>query len=192
MSDTLSAVAGGAMIIGLFVAYARERRARTRARQVGASPPVDPVVSAERIPVAAPDTSTEAAALEPSTGGRSPNWGLPIVYGLLLIAVATHRGSVWGTVWQVVYLAIVALGAYSTFAPSELAGEQRRHPGTTRASHYVTFGVPYVLLPLVGWILVGPMRLPIGILAPIAPWIGLAVIGLAFWLWTSIRGPGGR
>jgi hypothetical protein len=169
MSDTLSGLLGFALIAGLFVKYAMDRRAQKRA----AHP--DSIVS----PEAASGIETEpatAVAPEPRARSSSPNWGMPIVYCLLLVGADTHRANFWGYLWQGLYFALFAVACYSTFSPKELAAEQARRPNTTRLDHYVTLGVPYVLFPAAGWILVEPVGWSPGILVPALPWALLLVV----------------
>ena len=172
VSDTLSGFFGAALIVGLFVAYAMQRRARNRSP--AALETVEPP----------PDTRSET---EPATSSRSPNWGMPIVYCLLLVAADSHRGTFWGYLWQGTFLAILALAAYSTFSPKELASEQMRRPGTTRADHYLSLGVPYLLFPAIGWTLVVVVGWPVGILVPAIPWLLMLLAGAVVVLWQTVR-----
>ena len=125
-----------------------------------------------------PDTGP---APEPAAGGpssSSPNWGMPIVYCLLLLGADTHRGNVWGYLWQALYLVLFVVALYSTFSPKELAAEQRRRPETTRQSQYLMLGVTYVLVPAIAWVLVIPFGWRGGIVLPAVPWVLLIVFGL--------------
>jgi hypothetical protein len=160
MSDTLQALGGFALIIGLFVAYFWERRAKRRAALPRPEPPrpVEPVTTpAER-------------------GSRSSiNWGAPFLYCLLLVGVA--RGSVvWYWISLIVYTVFLIVAVYSTLSPKELAAEQRRRPGTTRADHYLKLGVPYLLFPGAALALVLSGRVW-AVLLPAVPW--LLIIPLA-------------
>ena len=130
-------------------------------------------------PAATPDASAPPPA--PDAGGpssSSPNWGMPIVYCLLLVGADSHRGSFWGYLWQALYFVIFAVAAYSTFSPKELAAEQVRRPGTTRMDLYLTVGVPYVLFPAIAWVLTIPIGWRGGIFVPVLPWAVLLVLGL--------------
>jgi hypothetical protein len=108
---------------------------------------------------------------------------MPIVFTLLLVSAAAHRHSFWGYLWQLIFGGIVLLGAYSTFSPKEIAAEIARRPGTTRSSILVTTGVPYVLVPTIGWVLAIPLGWGPGALVPLLPWAALlvfAAIALGF------------
>ena len=107
---------------------------------------------------------------------------MPIAYCLLLAGADTHRTSFWGYVWQGIYFALLAVAMYSTFSPKELVAEQARRPGTTRLSHYVTLGVPYILFPAAGWILVEPVHWTPGVLVPALPWALLLIIAGVMYL----------
>lgn len=163
MSDTLSGLLGFALIAGLFVKYAMDRRARKRA----ANP--DSIATPEPASVIATEPSTTVSS-EPRVRSSSPNWGMPVVYCLLLYGADSHRTNFWGYLWQGLYFALLAVASYSTFSPKELAAEQVRRPGTTRLNQYVTLGVPYVLFPAAGWILVEPVGWSPGVLVPALPW----------------------
>ena len=164
MTDALAGVVGAVVIGGIVVAYVRERRARTRPPEVLPAEPPEPLAATDE------DTTTIRSS--------SPNWGMPIVYCLLLIGADTHRDSFWGVLWQAIFFVIVAVAAYSTFSPKELAQEQARQPGTTRMQHYVTFGVPYLLFPLAGWFLAMRMGWRLGVFVPALPWLLLLLFGL--------------
>lgn len=173
MNDTIAGLLGFALMAALFVAYAWERRARRRGTTVAGSAEVAVDV------VATPDVAT----MEPESAVRaqsrsSPNWGMPIVYGLLLAGADAHRGSLWGYLWQGLYFALIAVALYSTFSPKELAAEQVRRPDTTRTGHYLALGVPYVLVPALAWVLVIPLGWMGGIFVPAVPWVLLLVGGL--------------
>jgi hypothetical protein len=162
--ETLQGLAGLALIVGLFVFYARERRAKGRPPVVDGTPPVARVEA-----LATPDAA-------PSRGS-SPNWGAPIVFVLLLLGAATHRGSWWGVLWQVLYFVIIGVALYSTFSPKEFAAELARRPGTTRGDVYLTLGVPYILVPIAGWIVTIPFNFAPGAFIPALPWVALIVAG---------------
>ena len=159
MSDTLQTLGGFALIVGLFVAYLRERRARSRPATL---PPV---------PAAAPATATEpASAPAESTGGRSSiNWGAPIIYCVLLWGVV-HRDTNWRYVWLTLYSAMIAVAVHTMLSAKELAIERRRQPDLTRREHWVKIGVPYLLFPLAGLALV-LAGIPGGVLVPALPWV---------------------
>jgi phosphotransferase system glucose/maltose/N-acetylglucosamine-specific IIC component len=175
MRETLQGLAGLALIVGLFVAYALERRARRRA----AEPP--PVVAEPEPPPAEIIDGTQPA---PVSYG-SPNWGAPIVFVLLLVGAATHRGSWWGVLWQVIYFGIIAVAAYSTFSRKELREEQERRPGTTRRDVFLRIGVPYLLIPLIAWLITMPLGITLGTLVPALPWMLLALLGVV----ATLRAP---
>ena len=173
MNDALAGVIGAVAIGAIFVAYARERRARMRPPEVVLAEPPEQVASTEE---------------EPTIRSSSPNWGMPIVYCLLLIGADTHRNSFWGALWQAIFFVILAVAAYSTFSPKELAEEQARQPGTTRMQHYVTLGVPYLLFPLAGWFLAMRLGWRRGVLVPALPWMFLLLLGLV----VILKPDGGR
>lgn len=165
MSDSLAGILGVLFIAGLFVAYVRQRRERNR--------PPTPVVAAEQAPAAASEP-------EPSTHSSSPNWGMPIVYCALLAGADSHRGTFWGYLWQAIFFALLAVAAYSMFSPRELAATQSRNPETTRVNHYITLGVPYLLFPVIGWVLVMVFGWSAGAFVPALPWAALLLMGAAF------------
>ncbi len=109
---------------------------------------------------------------------RSPNWGMPIFFVALLLAAATHRDSWWGVLWQVLYGLIVAVAVYSTFAPGEVRRELERMPGWTRRDILLFTGVPYVLIPVIGWIAAIPLHWFPGVFIPALPWLGLILLAL--------------
>ena len=112
---------------------------------------------------------------------------MPIVYCLLLAAADSHRGNFWGYLWQGIFLAILALAAYSTFSPKELAMEQARRPGTTRVDHYLSLGVPYLLFPAIGWTLVEVAGWSAGMFVPAIPWLLMLLAGAVLILWQKLR-----
>jgi hypothetical protein len=162
--ETLQGLAGLALIVGLFVFYVRERRAKSRQPLIEVQPPVARV-----------EAPTTPETKPPR--GSSPNWGAPIIFVLLLSGAATHRGSWWGVLWQALYFAVIVVGLYSTFSPKELAAEQARRPGTTRRDVYLTLGVPYLLVPIVAWIVTIPFAFAPGAFIPALPWVALIVAG---------------
>lgn len=176
MPDWLSGVLGFAFIVGLFVAYAAEQRARRRAKNPppAPDPAAEPVVSAQQ----ATAPSDAAASVELARSASSPNWGAPIVFCLLLLFAATHRHSFWGYLWQTIFWVIVLVAAYSAFLPSEIAKEQARHPGMTKRDIFLITGVPYVVLPIIGWVLVIPLGWNWAVIVPALPWALLLVIGM--------------
>ena len=151
VSDTLQALGGFALIIGLFVAYIAQRVAQRRAKAP------QPVVTA---PEPAPPQAQSRGSI---------NWGAPFIYCLLLVGVA-RGGPIASKVWLVIYVAMFFLAVYSTFSPKELAGEQKRHPGTTRGEHYIRLGIPYVLFPGVSLVLVLAGQ-GWAVLLPAIPWV---------------------
>ena len=171
MNDTVASLLGAALIAGLFVAYAIQRRARNR--------PTPPPGTIDVPPVSISGQEPHAA---------SPNWGMPIVYCLLLAAADSHRGSFWGYLWQGIFFALLAVAAYSTFSPKELALEQSRRPGTTRLHHYMTLGVPYLLVPAIGWALVEVAGWSGGVFVPAVPWLLLLIAGGVVAVWQKWRG----
>lgn len=173
VNDTAAGLFGTALIAGLLVAYALQRRGRNRP----APPP-------ETIDVPPTSTSVE----QPQRPSPSPNWGMPIVYCLLLAAADSHRGNFWGYLWQGIFFAFLAVAAYSTFSPKELAMEQARRPGTTRQHQYLTLGVPYLLFPAIGWALVEVAGWPGGVFVPAIPWLLLLIAGGVVAAWQKWRG----
>ena len=149
------------------MAYARQRRTRN------APPAADQLATPEPSP-ASPEILSEPE--EQRGQRRSPAWGAPIIYCLLLAGAATHRLSFWGYLWQSVFGAIMLLVAYSTFSPKEFAGEVARHPGTTRMDHFLMLGVPHLVFPVVGWVLVIPMGWNPGMFVPAIPWALLVLM----------------
>ena len=168
MNDTGGAIVGAVLLIGIVVAYVRERRARARPATTEAAPAPPPPVDA--------DATTEVVR------SASPNWGAPIIFCLLLIAADTHRNSAWGYLWQALYGAVVLFAVYSTFNPKELADEMERRPGTTRAHHYVMLGVPYVVVPVVAWTLLFPFGWRPAVLLPVLPWVLLLLVSVPMML----------
>jgi hypothetical protein len=158
MTETLQALFGFALIGGLFVWYFRERRAKRATIEPVAAPIVD----------ATADVTTET----PVVSLGSPNWGAPIFYVIVLLAIKGTRGW-WSIGWLALYFAVWALAFYSTFSPSQLREEQERRPGTTRRFHYLRFGVPYVLFPLLGWFVAIRLSWLPGVLIPALPWVVL-------------------
>jgi hypothetical protein len=155
---------GVVLIAGLFVAYAMQRRAARGPSAPETTPAVEP-----------PGAKDEE--LEP-TRGSSPNWALPIVFCALLAAASAHRSSWWGTLWQTLYLGLVALGVYSTFSAREIAAELERRPGLTAAEHRWQSGLPYVAVPVIAWALAIPIGWRPAVLLPALPWLILLIIGV--------------
>ena len=158
MLETLQTLFGLALIIGLFVWYARERRARNR-----------PPASAPELVDATPVVDEG----EPVVHGPSPNWGAPIVYVLLLYAALRTQGTWWSMLWLTIYFMIFGVAWYSTFSEKELADEQARRPGTTRREHYIKLGVPYLLFPLLGWLGAIVFGWKLAVFIPAIPWLAL-------------------
>jgi hypothetical protein len=167
----MEAFLGFALIVGLFVAYAMQQRSTRRAAEDAAAP------KPAAIEAASPEVAADDARVQAVSSG-SPNWGAPVLFTGFLIGAATHRDSWWGILWQVLYFAMLAVAAWSTFGPGDLREEQRRHPGTTRSDMLVRIGIPYLLIPLVGWLLVIPLNHGAAALLPAIPWILLALLGV--------------
>jgi hypothetical protein len=163
----MGAFFGFLFIAGLFAAYALQERDKKRQAERADAPPQQQPVVAEPV-----------AAVERPVSQGSPNWGAPILFTGLLIAAATHRDSWWGVFWQVPYFALMAVAAYSTFHPKEIAEEQRRRPGTTRRDVFIRTGIPYLIIPLIAWTVTIPAGLNAGALIAAVPWILLAIIGM--------------
>jgi hypothetical protein len=159
VTDTLQALGGVALIVGLFVAYALERRARHRP----ATPPPEPVVA----PVAT--APTPAAPAETTGGRRSINWGAPIIYCVLLWGGA-HRDTNWRYVWLTLYAAMLVVAGHTMFSAKEFAIERRRQPDLTWREHWVKIGVPYLLFPVAGLALV-LAGVSGGVIVPSLPWV---------------------
>jgi uncharacterized protein YneF (UPF0154 family) len=155
----VEAFLGVALIVGLFVAYVVQRREKTKP-----------------LPVPPPMAEAIAEAV-PTPRGSSPNWGAPILFCGLLYGAAT-AGVWWSVLWQVLYFVLVALGAYTAFSAKEFAGELKRDPATTRREHYLKFAVPYVLVPVIAWVLAIPVGWTSAALLPALPWVLLIAIGL--------------
>ena len=163
MAEALQGLLGFALIIGLFVYYARERRAN---KHLPASTVVD---------VIANDPTVSA---ETEVRGSSPNWGAPIVYVLLLVAAQRSDGSWWRMLWLSLYFSIFGVAWYSMFSDKEFADEVARRPGTTRREQYFKIGVPYLLFPFLGWLGVIVFGWRAAVLIPAIPWLALVVAGL--------------
>ncbi len=162
---------GFALIAGLFVLYWRERRQRRRAAagEPGSVPPVAPVEPATPAPFEGEE------AVGPSPPHRSPNFGFPILMGFLLFLTAGHRHDGWGYLWQGIYLAVMAVAAYSTLSPKEYELERGRDPARTRGVHIAVMAVPYVLFPAAGWVMVVVAGWNAGVLVPALPWVPLVL-----------------
>jgi Ca2+/Na+ antiporter len=167
--ETLQGLFGFALIIGLFVWYVRERRAKNR----------PPALAPERV-----DVTPVAAEAEPVVRVSSPNWGAPIVYVLLLYAALKAQGTWWSMLWLTIYFAIFGVAWYSTFSEKELEDEQARRPGTTRREHYLKLGVPYLLFPMLGWLGVFVFGWKLAVFIPAIPWLAL----LAAAAFLTVRG----
>jgi len=116
---------------------------------------------------------------------RSTSYGcLPILTGFLLLLVVAHRRDVWGYIWQGVFFVVVGISAYLTLSPRELAAARRADPGRTWWGHLLQMGVGLVVLPLLGWVLVVPVRWDPGFLVPVVPWVLLVAVAYAA---TAIR-----
>ncbi len=94
-----------------------------------------------------------------------------LVYCALLLFAVTHRDSVWGYIWQGAFLLLLMVGVYSTFGSTDFKREAERYPGLSRREYVLTTGIPYLLLPLIGWVLACPMKWWPGVLVPGLPWI---------------------
>jgi hypothetical protein len=179
VGDAGSALLGFGLIVGLFVAYAIQRRGSAK----GAEPAQAAPVPTE------PAAPVEAAAPAEERRGSSPNWGAPIIFVLLLFGAATQRGNGWGYLWQILFGLVVAVGAHTAFSPKEFAAELKRDPQATRATHALTFGIPYVLIPVVAWVVTIPLGRNWGSLIPAAPWALLAVFGIGLVAREALRKP---
>jgi hypothetical protein len=170
MGDAASGLIGFALIVALFVGYAMQRR--------GQSTPAD---SAAETPAPADASVPAGTSSEPAPAerrGSSPNWGAPILFVALLFGAASQGGNAWGYLWQALYWALILLGAYTAFSAKELAAERRRDPAATRMTQSLTYGIPYVLIPVVAWVAVILLDWRWGVFLPLAPWALLAVIAV--------------
>jgi hypothetical protein len=160
----LTAFLGFALIVGLFVAYFLQQREKKRPAEPA---PTEPGA-------AAPSANDEAIGPR----GSSPNWGAPILFCGFLYGATSRAGTGWSVFWQLLYFGLVALGAYTAFSAKEFAGEQARNPSVTRRDHMLQYGVTYVAVPVIAWVLAIPFGWPTATLLPALPWALLLIVGL--------------
>ena len=111
------------------------------------------------------------------------------MYTALLIAAATHRDSWWGWLWQGLFGALFVLALVTTFARGDYEAARAKAPALTRREHMLMNGVPLVLLPLVGWVLVIPFGWIWGAIVPGVIWLVPLGLGIAIEAVEAIRGP---
>lgn len=179
MTDNQASLLGLALVAGLFVAYGVERRkkrlerARPRAdASPGGTTPVVRSVDAAGAPSEPTATADTTVPLPGDHPTRSLDAGcLPLLNSFLLFLVAGHRHDGWGYLWQALFFALAAFAAWSALVPSEYAKASRSDPGLSRRAHVLRTGVPFVVLPLIGWGLVVPVGWDPGFLLPALPWL---------------------
>ena len=191
MSDDVAAVVGALFIGGLFVAYFMQQRAKRLARDAALRPPAPP--PAPLAPAEAPATealATEALASEgPESRPSSPAFGMSFLYTMLLFAAGTHLGSWWGYLWQALFAGLLLLGIGMAFGRDAYESARVYDPTRTRAAHMLINGVPYVLLPVVGYVIVIRFQSLWGLLAPGVIFIGLLAATYAIEVVDRWRGP---
>ncbi len=102
--------------------------------------------------------------------------GVPIVLTFLLFVANAHRHDVWGIVWSVAYLAIVA--AIGGAAVVDLVrGVRRPRPDDLPLWFTAATLALMGLLPLAAWCLVFPARQEWAIPLPIVPAVMLWLAG---------------
>ena len=181
VSDAVDPWIGLVLIGGLFFAYSIQRRNRRLARAVESRPAV-----------ASPPTDAPTAAYAanpPEFTGPAPSFGISIIYTFLLIAAGTHLDSWWGYLWQAILGVMIMLALVSTVSRRAYESERAQAPTLTRGQHLFMNGVPYVLFPFVGWVLVVPFGWVWGAVVPGVIWLVPFVASLAIDLWETIRGP---
>jgi len=163
VSDDAYGLLGLLFIVGLFVAYGVERRAKRSAVQPGAAGAAAP---------SGPPAKTRPPYPSDYLPAHSAELGcLPIVPSVLLLLVVTHRDDFWGILWQVVFFALIAVATWAALRPSEIASARRWDPELTPRAHRLRIGVGFVVLPLVGWVLAVPLRWDPGCVVPALPWV---------------------
>ncbi len=94
--------------------------------------------------------------------------GVPIVLTFLLFVADAHRHDVWGVVWSVIYLAIVA--AIGGAAVGDLVrGVRHPRPDDLPLWFTATSLALMGLLPLAAWCLVFPARQVWAVPLPLVP-----------------------
>lgn len=170
MSDDVAAAVGALFIGGLFVVYFMQQRAKRLARDAALRPPAPPpapLAPAEAL--AAEALASEGAESRPS----SPAFGMSFLYTMLLFAAGTHLDSWWGYLWQALFAGLLVLGIGMAFSRDAYESARIYDPMRTRAAHRLINGVPYVLLPVVGYVIVIRFQSLWGLLAPGFIFIGL-------------------
>ena len=197
MSDSVAAFVGVLMIGGLFAAYYMQRRRQRLDREAAAAPPAPPAPVAT-VPASPAERSRGAAGAEHGEGvattgvesrPSSPAFTLSFVSTFLLWAAATHAGSWWGWFWQALYAGMLVLALTLTFGPAAFESARTYEPALTRRTHILLNGVPYVILPIVGWVVVIQIGSLWGLLAPGLIFVGLLAAGAALEFVESWRGP---
>ena len=170
MSDDVAGVVGALFIGGLFVAYVMQRRAKRLARDAALRPPAPP--PATLAPAKAPAAEAPAKEVAESRPS-SPAFGMSVACTVLLFAAGTHLGSWWGYLWQALFAGVLLLGIGMAFGRDAYESARIYDPMRTRAAHMLINGVPYVLLPVVGYVIVIRFQSLWGLLAPGCIFIGL-------------------
>ena len=172
VNDAVDGLIGLALIGGLFLAYYVERRS-TRLRRE----------QAERITALPP-----AIAEAPSPSGPSPSFAISFIYTALLIAAATHADSGWGYLWLALFGILFIFALRSTFGRGDYESARTNAPTLTRREHVLMNGIPYVLLPLIGFVLVIPYGWIWGAVVPGVIWLVPLGAGIALETFEAIRG----
>ena len=176
VNDTVDALLGLALIGGLFFAYYIQRRNKRLARE-----------APERVAVLPPEVVVPSGPSGPS--GPSPSFAASLAYTIVLVAAATHPHSFWGYFWQALFGVMLVFSLVTTFARGDYEASRTKAPALSRREHMLMNGIPYVLLPLVGWVLVIPFGWIWGAIVPGVIWLVPFGLGIAVEAYEALRGP---
>ncbi|MFQ6045983.1 MAG: hypothetical protein ACE5PT_06445 [Gemmatimonadales bacterium] len=92
--------------------------------------------------------------------GRGTGFSFPygtsvVVYGLLLVGIASARGALWGNLLHLTYLALVGLFGWMALSGRQYRQAHAKDPTLTRLTWMLNWGLFFAVIPLVAWAVLG-------------------------------------